>query len=242
MTPLSRRRRWRRLTNRIGWWVGPLAVRLLVKSWRIRAVDRELLEQAHGADRAPVIAFWHQQILPAVGSHVGFPVEVLMSNHRDGRLIARIAGKLGFGTIVGSSSSGAAEGMRNMMRAASKHKALALTPDGPRGPAFQFAPGVFFLAAMLGRPLVATGYGASSYWQARSWDRMVIPKPFARVTVAYASIPEVPRSAAKPGPEQDAMAASMKAAMDEAKAKAEAGLRGECDTVPRPAAPGGRPA
>lgn len=200
-------------------------VRLLIKSWRIKVVDREILDQAHIDGNGPIIAFWHQQILTSIGTHLGFSVDVLMSHHRDGALTAHIAGKMGYGIIRGSSSSGGSAALRQMVRAAQDSNAVGVTPDGPRGPAFQIAPGIFFLTAMLQRPLVATGYAASKYWQAKSWDTMIVPKPFATVVVAYAGLKDIPpRAAAKEGPERDALHAEVQAAMELAAAKAQAVL------------------
>jgi lysophospholipid acyltransferase (LPLAT)-like uncharacterized protein len=224
--PASRWRKLRRrILHRLTWWLGPTVIRLLIKSWKIKVVDREILEQAHVDGNGPIIAFWHQQILTSVGTHIGFPVDVLMSHHRDGALTAHIAGKLGYGIIRGSSSSGGSVALRQMVRAAQESSAVGITPDGPRGPAFQLAPGVFFLTAMLQRPLVATGYAASSYWQAKSWDTMIVPKPFATVVVAYTGLSQVPpRAAAKEGPARDALHDEVMAAMDAAAAKAKAAL------------------
>jgi len=219
------RKRRRRITNRLGWWCGPTLVWLLVRSWRIRVIDQELRDGAHSKAGGPIIVFWHQQILSSIGTHLGFPVHVLMSHHRDGALVARIAGKLGYGILRGSSSAGGAPGLRGMLRAAQGPYAVGITPDGPRGPAFQFAPGAFFLSAMLQRPLLATGYAASRYWQLGSWDQMIIPKPFARVVVAYQDLAEIPpRAAAKPGPAQEALREQLAAAMDAAARKAAAAL------------------
>jgi lysophospholipid acyltransferase (LPLAT)-like uncharacterized protein len=62
---------------------------------------------------------------------------------------------------------------------------LAITPDGPRGPAKSIAPGVGIVARRAGVPVVAAAASASSAWRLKSWDKFMIPRPFAKVHVAY---------------------------------------------------------
>lgn len=181
--------------------LGPPLLRLLACTWRVRRVGLEQREARDAEGRRAVFSFWHQQVIAAVGTHSGFPVRVLVSLHRDGETIARLAERLGYATVRGSTSAGAAQALREMTRtAADTSDAFAFTPDGPRGPAHSIAPGVIFLAAATRRPLVAVGFAASRFWQARSWDRMVLPKPFARVVVAYAAVAAPAADAVRQGP------------------------------------------
>jgi lysophospholipid acyltransferase (LPLAT)-like uncharacterized protein len=71
---------------------------------------------------------------------------------------------------------------------------VAFTPDGPRGPRHVFAPGALIVAQRTGRPIVGIGVSASRAWHVRSWDRHLVPKPFATVTLRY-SQPEFVRAA-----------------------------------------------
>jgi lysophospholipid acyltransferase (LPLAT)-like uncharacterized protein len=72
-----------------------------------------------------------------------------------------------------------------MVRALDAGKEIAITPDGPRGPARKFAPGALVAAQRSGRPILPVGVSVDRAWRLRSWDRFMIPKPFARVTIAY---------------------------------------------------------
>ncbi len=69
---------------------------------------------------------------------------------------------------------------------------MGVTPDGPRGPARQLAPGALAAAQRAQAPLVALRAHAASAWRFRSWDRFLVPKPFARVTIAYGPVTYVP--------------------------------------------------
>lgn len=218
LSPSSSRRRWtRRLSNRLARVLGPMLFRLLAKTWRVQFLNKEIRDDLHAAGTPPVIGFWHQQIPAGIGSHRGYPVRVLVSLNRDGEMIADIAKRLGFDTIRGSSSRGASEAVREMLQIAKGPEAIAFTPDGPRGPLHSVAPGVIFLAAASRRPLLAIGFAASRSWQAKSWDKMIIPKPFAKVVVAYDCALGVPeRAAAREGAAQDAMREGLKASLDHA--------------------------
>lgn len=227
MSRSSSRRRWsRRLSNHLARVLGPSLFRLLAKTWRVQFLNPELRDTLHEAGTPPVIGFWHQQIPAGIGTHRGYPVRVLVSLNRDGEMIADIARRLGFATIRGSSSRGASEAVREMLKIAKGREAIAFTPDGPRGPLHSVAPGVVFLAAASGRPLMAIGFAASRSWRAGSWDKMVIPKPFAKVIVAYDCALGVPdRTASREGPAQDAVRVGLKESLDRAEAMAQEALK-----------------
>jgi lysophospholipid acyltransferase (LPLAT)-like uncharacterized protein len=82
---------------------------------------------------------------------------------------------------------------------------LAVTPDGPRGPAESVAPGAAFVAQRPGAPMVPVSVKASSAWRLKSWDRFMIPKPFARLTVAYGDPIYVDAESARDAAKETAM-------------------------------------
>jgi hypothetical protein len=145
------------------------------------AVVSDLREQ-----RIPIVfALWHGDLLPLLYLHRNEGVTVLVSEHRDGELIARIAESLGFRTVRGSTSRGAARALVGMVRELKEGHDVAVTPDGPRGPARSFAPGALIAAQRADAPVIAVGLSAKTSWRLSSWDGFLIPKPFARVRVAY---------------------------------------------------------
>jgi len=182
------------------WWLGPAAllgawlVRVLGASWRIERVNMAERDRRVRAGERYVFAFWHSRMLPLVFTHRGSGAAVLISQHRDGELIARIIERLGFTTARGSSTRGGEEGLREMLRVAESGRAIAITPDGPRGPAEQVKPGLVYLASRTGFPVLPVASAASRAWRFRSWDRFRFPWPFARVVVGYGAPIAVPRS------------------------------------------------
>jgi lysophospholipid acyltransferase (LPLAT)-like uncharacterized protein len=183
----SRRRRAR------VWWatrLGALAVRALGVTWRVRRHGYEHVTAVRRAQRTVVFTLWHGEMLPLLWGHRNERVHVLVSTHADGEIITRIAAAFGFGAVRGSSSRGGARALLEMSDVLAGGFDVAVTPDGPRGPRHSFAPGALVAAQRAGAPIIAARAVVDRAWRMRSWDRFVIPKPFARVTLLY-SEPEL---------------------------------------------------
>ncbi len=130
-----------------------------------------------------IVAFWHGELLmePFLyqkirGDH---PIAVMISEHFDGELIARTIGYFGFEAIRGSSKKGGAKVLIQALKRLKAGSDVAITPDGPRGPRHSVAPGIAILSQKSDAYIVPFSYSASKYWQLRSWDRFIIPKPFS---------------------------------------------------------------
>ena len=124
-------------------------------------------------------------MLPLLYVHRKEGVSVLISEHRDGELIARIAESLGFRAVRGSSTRGASRALVALARELEGGHDIAITPDGPRGPARSFAPGALIAAQRAAAPVIAVGVSAATAWRLGTWDRFRIPRPFSRVSIAY---------------------------------------------------------
>src|SRR5262249_34043406 len=130
---------------------------------------------------------------PLAGLHRHEGIAVLVSRHRDGELITRVIERLGFVAARGSSTRGGEAGVRGMLAWAGQDRHLAVTPDGPRGPAEQVKAGAVFLAERTGRRMVPIGVAARPAQALHSWDRFRVPWPFARVLVSHGA-PLAPHS------------------------------------------------
>jgi lysophospholipid acyltransferase (LPLAT)-like uncharacterized protein len=175
--------------RRLRWIVrlGVPLVRLLGATWRIRLVNNGGSVDALRRERQPIVfALWHGDMLPLLYQHRDEGVSVLISEHHDGELIARVAESLGFRTVRGSTSRGASRALVGLARELEAGHDVAITPDGPRGPARSFAPGALIAAQRADAPVLAVGVSAKRAWRLRTWDRFLIPKPFSKVSVAYA--------------------------------------------------------
>ena len=189
--------------------LGAIFVRLLAWTWRVRVVNPEAVSGLRAANAPYVFACWHGQMLPLLWAHRGQGIAILVSEHRDGEIIARIARTIGFNNVRGSTSRGAGRALLGLVAELERGRPVAVTPDGPRGPAGHFAPGALVAAQRAGVPLLTVGAYASSAWHLKSWDRFLIPKPFARINVAYGGPERVaghsPREAAAEVPRFQAL-------------------------------------
>jgi lysophospholipid acyltransferase (LPLAT)-like uncharacterized protein len=176
----------RRITRLAG--AGGWLLRVLGWTWRIRVTHDDGLRELRAAGRPFIFALWHGHLLPLLYHHRGQGVVILISEHGDGEIIARIAHGLGYQTVRGSTSRGAARALLALTRELEQGRSLAITPDGPRGPAKSIAPGLLVVAQRAGAPIIGVAASASSGWRLRSWDSFLIPRPFARVRVAYSDV------------------------------------------------------
>jgi lysophospholipid acyltransferase (LPLAT)-like uncharacterized protein len=164
---------------------GGVLLRALAATWRVSFVNPQVVSDLRLRRQPFIYLIWHGTLLPLIWAHRNRNVVAMVSEHSDGEIIARIMHSIGYRTVRGSSSRGAARALLGACRVIEEGACLAVTPDGPRGPAESVAPGAAIIAHRTGAPMVPVSLKASSVWRLKSWDRFMIPKPFARLTVAY---------------------------------------------------------
>ena len=138
----------------------------------------------------PVIfAIWHNRLLmlPRVFDPC-FPTRQsfgLISASRDGDLVSILIERSGYGTIRGSSSRKGVSALRQLVDTLAGGSNVLFTPDGPRGPVYEASQGVVFLAQKTGAPVVPIHMEYSSCWRLKSWDRFIVPRPFAKLRAIF---------------------------------------------------------
>lgn len=139
-----------------------------------------------------VFAFWHADLLMQPYLYYQFrtipKINVLISEHFDGKLIAGVMGYFKFGTIHGSTTRGGAKVLIQGLKSLSDGYDIGITPDGPKGPRYTISDGIVVMAQKRGAKVIIFHCLPSRYWQLSSWDRFVIPKPFGTLKF-YASEP-----------------------------------------------------
>ena len=165
--------------------IGLLIVGLLARTWRIRERNASGWRRLRAEKKPWVFALWHAVLLPIAYKHSNEGVAVLVSQHRDGELIARVLAAWGNSTVRGSTTRGGSRALLAMIRELEQGVPVAVTPDGPKGPPLEFQGGALIAAQRAGVPVIAIAVHADRAWRLRSWDRFMIPKFFARVTFAY---------------------------------------------------------
>jgi lysophospholipid acyltransferase (LPLAT)-like uncharacterized protein len=151
-----------------------------VNTESLRAVD---------PSKGIIVTFWHGRLLMMPLLYMkarkgsGHSPYMLISRHGDGRIIALACRLLGIRSVAGSSSRGGGSALLELIKRARAGADIGFTPDGPRGPRHQCKDGVVAAAQKTGLPVVPFSYSVDRKWQLRSWDGMIIPKPFSRGVV-----------------------------------------------------------
>ena len=170
-------------------------VNLYSLTFRIRLKNEDAwLIRLNGGERV-LLCTWHQQFFAAIRPfrhYSQFNPALMISKSADGDIVAGVAGKCGWQTVRGSSSRGGKEGLRSMIEQLKKSGLAAHIVDGPRGPAGEVKAGVIQLAHSADALIVPFYVCADRAWHFNSWDRFLLPKPFATVTLSFGAAIKLP--------------------------------------------------
>jgi lysophospholipid acyltransferase (LPLAT)-like uncharacterized protein len=186
VTGMSFRSSWQNaVVSERSWYLKGRAAALMLRLWkraiRLEVRNREILKPPF------VLALWHGRMIGSLMDNFDCGCVTMTSRSKDGTLAAGIAAGLGLKATRGSGSRGGREAldeMEDMVRAGCPF--AALTVDGPRGPWRRVKTGAVVLARRLGVPIYAVTFSTARHRVLRSWDQMVLPRPFSTVVVAYA--------------------------------------------------------
>jgi lysophospholipid acyltransferase (LPLAT)-like uncharacterized protein len=172
-------------------WTATIAIRILGPTIRLSASWEE--GSAGTFEARPVIySFWHNCIIPSLYLFRNLHIAVMTSESFDGEYIARIMHKFGFVRVRGSSSRGAVRALLGMRREIEQGWTVAFTIDGPRGPRYVAKPGPVLLARSTGIPMSAFHIALDRAWTLKTWDGLMIPKPFTRALLRVSRLAPVP--------------------------------------------------
>jgi len=133
-----------------------------------------------------ILAFWHGRLMmiPMAWQRLA-PIHMLISAHRDGRIIADAVAHFGVQTVTGSTRRGGGAALRAMVKSLAAGDCVGITPDGPAGPAMVASNGIVNVARLAGVPIVPVTFATSRRRMMRSWDRMQIALPFGRCSFIW---------------------------------------------------------
>src|SRR5580658_1303874 len=156
-----------------------LYIRLIYRTnrWTVEGAEHPRRLRAEG--RPFILAFWHGrlQMIPMAWQRLA-PIHMLISSHRDGRIIADAVAYFGVQSVTGSTRRGGSAALRTMVKALAVGDCVGITPDGPAGPAMVASAGIVNVARLARVPIVPVTFAASRRRHMRSWDRMQIALPF----------------------------------------------------------------
>ena len=160
--------------------IGAWVIRGLGRSMRMDSQGHEHVDALYRQGQHIIIAFWHAQQLMAPMGYRGTEANVLVSQHQDGEIIARIIARFGLWAVRGSSTRGGAFALRELIRLGRSGADLVVTPDGPKGPRQVAKLGVVQLAKATGLPIVPVAFSCSKKNSLRagigSWSRIHGPE------------------------------------------------------------------
>lgn len=168
----------RRVLPKIVGRLGPYILRIWFSTIRMRWVGGAFIHPDPATRRPAIGVFWHQRLLCFPYSHGRYQPRILISQSRDGDMIASVARGMGCVPIRGSSRRGKVEAMRGLLAEAKSGYDMAITPDGPLGPLHVFQTGAVYLASQTGLPVVPLSVSYGRCWRFKSWDRFILPWPF----------------------------------------------------------------
>ena len=139
-------------------------------------------------DGVVLLCVWHQQFFSAIRHFQNYKVFnpcIMISQSSDGQIVAGVAERSGWNTIRGSSSKGGKEALKKMITHLKATKLAAHIVDGPKGPSGKVKPGVIRLAQVTHAVIVPFYVSAEKAWYFKSWDKFLLPKPFAKVRLGF---------------------------------------------------------
>jgi lysophospholipid acyltransferase (LPLAT)-like uncharacterized protein len=170
--------------RKLGQFILPLLLYLLIRTiWYTTRKKFHFVTPL--GEEQHVCVTWHGELCmtPQAYRHIHpkQPASAIISAHFDGSLIAGALGFLKIRALRGSSRKGARQVLIQAFKSIKSGEEVLITPDGPKGPRHNMSDGAVGIALKSKLPIFVMNFKASSYWQLKSWDKFVIPKPFSIV-------------------------------------------------------------
>ena len=178
---------WKRVGFYIFGWAARVVATLWLSTCRVVEFGREIETRYLKAypGKGLLYASWHRGLFYGIYWFRNQQVVSIASASEDGELAAQAAKRFGWITARGSSSRGGRKAFRMVESYVQKGHKGGLAADAPRGPRFVSKLGMIYLAKRTGVPIILTIWSADRYWKLKSWDRTIIPKPFARIVTLF---------------------------------------------------------
>jgi lysophospholipid acyltransferase (LPLAT)-like uncharacterized protein len=159
-----------------------------VSLFLLRSLNEQMFQEHLKAGKKAVAGLWHQRILavmPHAMRYGSYEPAVMISQSRDGDLIADVYQRLKFHPVRGSSSRGGKRGLLSMIAYLESHPLAVHIMDGPQGPPGVVKAGLISLAQKTRAPIIPVYVSVNRAWILNSWDRFVVPKPFSKVVLRF---------------------------------------------------------
>jgi hypothetical protein len=179
-------------------WVVPAILGIIGITLRVKFFWEEGAIQSLDEIHPGIFPFWHRCVLPSAWIFRRRNLAVLTSRSLDGEYIARVIRRFGFIPVRGSSSRGGQRGLLELRTLVGSGTGVAFTIDGPRGPRYVAKRGPVLLARLTGVPITPFYVALEKAWVLKTWDALMIPRPFSRAYIRVAPKIFVPTDADEP--------------------------------------------
>ena len=183
-------------------WAIQLYIRLVYLTNRWSIDGAEIPQRLRREGRSFILAFWHGRLLmiPMAWQRLA-PMHMLISAHRDGRIIADAVTYFGVDSIPGSTRRGGPAALRTMLKRLEEGECVGITPDGPRGPAMRASAGIINVARLAQAPIVPIVFATSRRRLLHTWDRFHLALPFGHGVFLWGEPIEIERDLDEAGVE-----------------------------------------
>ncbi len=171
-----------------------LIIRIIGFTWFIK-IDNPFNSPTpkNAKDKKIIFAFWHNRIAVMTYFYRNCNITAMISQSRDGELIAKTAKLLGHNAVRGSSTRNSKQALDEAIELLKQNKNLAITPDGPQGPKYKLKAGIIDMAKKTGALIIPMSYKSTRNYVFSSWDNFILPKPFSKITISFGKPIKVPK-------------------------------------------------
>lgn len=192
----KKRKRW---TSWFLMYAGRILIHLIMKTCRVKIIGAHEFKET--VSKGPcILMLWHNRLAPMAHllSRIApqFTYGAVVSNSRDGELLANLVSAYPQGKTIRVVHNAKHKALREVIQHLNEEKTVVvMTPDGPRGPRYRIKPGIVLAAKSTSAQIVPLSWSASRFWQLKTWDKFLIPKPFSRIILTFGPAQLLPADA-----------------------------------------------
>ncbi len=162
-------------------WIGAKYIKFVSITNKWSFINKKYVENLWKKNESFILCFWHGRLLMMPLSwNKKKKINVLISSHPDGQLLSKTVEHFNIETIVGSSSKGGSEAVRNIIKSLKSGVSIGMTPDGPRGPRMKINSAIIKIASLTGNKIVPLAYSVKKKIFLNSWDKFLVALPFSK--------------------------------------------------------------
>ena len=173
--------------------VGALYIYIVYVSSQKTFINKDNFDKLILENKSFIYALWHDQLLLSPFTwQTKNRIDILISKHKDGDIIADLIKYHGFNSIRGSTNNPNKEkekntisSIRKIIKTLKAYVSIGITPDGPRGPRHKVSEGTINIARISNKKILPMALAYKEQWVLNTWDKFIIPKPFNKICIVW---------------------------------------------------------